>query len=238
MAVTINHIASSSKGNAHLVSDGETSLLLDCGVPVGRLRKALNFKLSSVAGCLIGHAHNDHIAAAKDLVAAGIDCYLSAEAAAGYAFNLTGNRVHIVNSGQQFEIGTWKIISFACEHDLPCLGYYLASGTERVLYATDTAFLRPRFQGLTHLMVEVNYDLESINRSVAEGRITMSQKKRVMETHFGLDNLLEFLRVTDLSTLKSVHLMHLSNDNSDENLIRASVAEMLPPGVGLVVCDE
>jgi len=32
--------------------------------------------------------------------------------------------------------------------------------------------------------------------------------------------------------------MHLSNDNSDENLIRASVAEMLPPGVGLVVCDE
>ena len=29
--ITINHIASSSKGNAHLVSDGETSLLLDCG---------------------------------------------------------------------------------------------------------------------------------------------------------------------------------------------------------------
>ena len=71
-------------------------------------------------------------------------------------------------------------------------------------------------------MVEVNYDLESINRSVAEGRITTSQKKRVMETHFGLDNLLEFLRVTDLSTLKSVHLMHLSNDNSDENLIRVA----------------
>jgi len=238
LPITINHIASSSKGNAHLVSDGETSLLLDCGVPIGRLRRALNFKLSSVAGCLVTHGHSDHIAAAKDLVAAGIDCYLSAESAAWYDSHMTGNRVHIVQAGQQFQIGTWKIISFSCEHDLPCLGYYLASGTERVLYATDTAFLRPRFQGLTHLMVEANYDLESINRSVAEGRIAMSQKKRVMETHFGLENLLEFLRVTDLSTLKSVNLMHLSNDNSDENLIRASVAEMLPPGVGLVVCDE
>jgi len=31
MPITINHIASSSKGNAHLVFDGETSLLLDCG---------------------------------------------------------------------------------------------------------------------------------------------------------------------------------------------------------------
>jgi len=50
-------IASSSRGNAYRISDGKTSLLLECGVPAREIQKALQFQLHKIDGCLITHEH-------------------------------------------------------------------------------------------------------------------------------------------------------------------------------------
>ena len=52
-------LASSSHGNAYLVEDGTTCLLIECGVSWKKLQKLTGFGVSGIAGCLISHEHKD-----------------------------------------------------------------------------------------------------------------------------------------------------------------------------------
>lgn len=49
--------ASSSHGNLYTVSDGTTSIILECGVPYKKFSKFLNFKVKNYAACLLSHSH-------------------------------------------------------------------------------------------------------------------------------------------------------------------------------------
>ena len=71
----IKVIASGSSGNATLISDGVTALLLDAGISHKELQRGTGFKLSGVAGCLITHEHQDHSKACKELAKTGTDVY-------------------------------------------------------------------------------------------------------------------------------------------------------------------
>ena len=68
----INCISSGSKGNAYLVDDGYSQILLDCGVTFKQLQVATNFQTSKLSACLITHEHKDHSKCAKDLCLRGI----------------------------------------------------------------------------------------------------------------------------------------------------------------------
>ena len=51
-------IASSSRGNCYIVeAEGNKPLLIEAGIPIKKIREALNFGLSNLAGCLISHEH-------------------------------------------------------------------------------------------------------------------------------------------------------------------------------------
>lgn len=53
----IDVLGSSSLGNAYIVNDGSTSLLLDCGFPLRDMQIKSNFKVNDVSACLISHLH-------------------------------------------------------------------------------------------------------------------------------------------------------------------------------------
>lgn len=53
----IEILGSSSSGNAYIINDGKTSLLLDCGLPMKELQVKSDFRVSQVSGCLISHQH-------------------------------------------------------------------------------------------------------------------------------------------------------------------------------------
>ena len=156
--IDIRVVASGSRANCYRVSDGRTALLLECGMPFAQLRQALRFRLSQVSGCLLSHEHGDHSKAAARLLAAGVDVYTSAGTAE--ALGLGGHRLHTIRPRTWFELGSWRVLPFETVHDArEPLGFLLASGADRVLFATDTAYIRYRFPGLTHIMVEANYHL-------------------------------------------------------------------------------
>ena len=113
----INPIASGSSGNAYYVSDGGSSLLLDAGIPLRHIQEGCGYKVSRLSGCLVTHAHGDHVKAAKDLAKMGVDVYTS-QGTIDYA-GLSGHRIHRVRSREPISIGTFEVLPFDVEHDAP-----------------------------------------------------------------------------------------------------------------------
>lgn len=48
---------------------------------------------------------------------------------------------------------------------------------------------------------------------------------RLLESHFSLENVLRFLQANDLSNTKNIILCHLSNDNSNQEIMQKKVYE-------------
>src|SRR5690606_21236594 len=100
--IEIRVLASSSAGNAYLVSDGRTPLLIECGLPFRDLRQRLGFGVTSLAGCLLSHEHADHARAARDILRAGVDLY--ATWGTVNALELTGHRLRPIRAHERFRV--------------------------------------------------------------------------------------------------------------------------------------
>lgn len=224
--IEITALASSSKGNCYRVTDETTPLLLECGISYKEIQRGLNFQMSSIAGCLVTHEHNDHVKSIKDVMKAGIDVYASK--GTFEALNINSHRMKPVAAKEQFQIGTWTILPFEVEHDVSePIGFLLANQQgEKLLFATDTYFIRYKFKALTHLMIECNYSMAILNKKVAEGVIDRERKKRLIRSHFSLENVKDFMRVNDLSKVQEIWLLHLSDTNSDEDLFKSEIQKL------------
>src|SRR5699024_3504053 len=106
-------------------------------------------------------------------------------------------------------------------------GFLLANKQgEKLLFATDTFYIRYKFKGLTHLLIECNYSMDILNENIVTGRVHKGMKNRLIKSHFSLENVKEFLKVNDLSKVQEIHLLHLSDSNSDEELFKREVQEL------------
>lgn len=221
----IQVLASSSRGNCYRITDGSTPLLLEAGIRFKEIQQKLNFRLSEIAGCLITHEHQDHAKAVKDVMKAGIDCYMSQGTVE--ALGATGHRRRVIGSMAGFRIGTWTILPFGTVHDAKePLGFLMASGDNKLLFATDTAYIRYRFKGLTHIMIEANYQSDILQNSVEEGLVPAAVRKRIRRSHFDLNHLKDFFKANDLSNLQEVWLLHLSDGNADEEQFKREIQEI------------
>ena len=209
-------IGSSSKGNCYILETKTGSLLLDAGVPFKEIQKALGFDLSSVRGCLVTHEHKDHSKAIKDVMKAGIDVY----APTSCSSLMEAGRIHRfykIKPGSQFSVGGFVILAVEAQHDVECLAYliqYRPTG-EKLLYATDTFYLKNKFVGLNYVLIECNYCKDILDLNIAEGKIPLTLKNRLLESHFSLENVKGFLEANDLTKVRKVILCHLSDGNSD-----------------------
>lgn len=221
--VKITALASSSAGNCYHVTDGSTPLLLECGISFREIQKGIGFKTSEIAACLISHEHKDHCKSIKEATKAGINCYMSTGTAD--AINHQHHRIKRVKSMERFKVGTWDIIPFDVQHDVSePYGFLLMSKSgKKLLFATDTYYIKYRFAGLTHIMVECNYSMKILNENIASGRVPKLMKRRLMRSHFSLENVKDFLKANDLSKVEEIWLLHLSDNNSDEGLFKQEV---------------
>jgi phosphoribosyl 1,2-cyclic phosphodiesterase len=224
--IAITPLASSSKGNCYHVTDGKTALLLEAGIRYKDIQRALNFQVSSIAGCLISHEHGDHGKAAAEVMKAGIDVYASQGTLD--ALGLSGHRAKLIKAKQQFQIGTWTILPFDVQHDVAePLGFLLVNRAgEKLVFATDTYYIRYRFPGLTHIMVECNYSLRILDENISAGRVPAVMKKRLLKSHFSLEHVKDFLQANDLSKVQEIWLLHLSDNNSDAALFKREIQEL------------
>ena len=230
----IKTIATGSTGNCYLIDDGCTQLLLECGIIFKKIQQALNYQTSKVAACLISHSHQDHCKGVQGALNASMDVYMSK--ATTDEVGIEHNRIKQYTNKQQFKIGSFTILPFDVKHDVENHGFLIQSDNgSKLLFATDTYYVRYKFAGLTHLMIETNYSEAILDENIERGTIHPFLAKRIKASHFSLENVLEFLKANDLSKVEEIHLLHLSNSNSDEENFKRAVQEQTGK---LVLCHK
>jgi len=231
-------IASSSKGNAYLLeSEGVEPLLIEAGIPIKQLREKLHFGLSGLAGCLVSHEHGDHSRAVKDLLKTGVDCYMSTGTAKSLGVE-NHHRTNIFKSSYSMEqIGSWGVFTFPLEHDAAePTGFFIAckNDDDRCLFVPDTGFLKNRFNGITILCIECNNIEGLLSKNIIEGHIPAVVGHRVRRSHMSLERVVTMLKANDLSLCRQIYLLHLSDTNSSEKIMRKKVQEAT--GVPVSIC--
>lgn len=227
-------LASSSHGNAYIVGDRDTRILVECGVSYKQLQKLSGFSLSEFKACLVSHEHKDHSNCVQDLIARGMEVYMSY----GTAQAIETDAATLIEHMEQFNVGSLDIVPFTTFHDAAePLGFLIKSRTDGdvLAFATDTVNLRYKFPGLNILAIEANYDRTILERCE---KLPEKVRHRITNSHMEIDTLCDYLRSLDLSQCREIHLLHLSDATSHEGKFLRKVLDSVPRGIDVKPCAK
>lgn len=216
-------IGSSSKGNGYVLNGTQEALCIEAGTKLIEAKKALNFDLRKVRGCIVTHEHNDHSRYAKDYAECGIHVLALAQVldAKGITRNATA-----ITLGNAYRLGGFVVTPFALQHDVPCVGWVVQHAEcGKVVFITDTYACQYRFKGVNNYLLECNYSDEILEANVAAGRVQPAMRDRLLTSHLELSNCIRYLQTSDLSQVQKVVLIHLSDGNSNETQFVQQVRE-------------
>lgn len=232
--MTFTSLASSSKGNAYVVSDGETTLLLECGLTIKELKKRLGYNLAGITACLVSHEHNDHSKSVSQLLKLGIPVYMSEGTAISHKDDM--GLAKLVKASVSFEIGEFWIYPFNVFHNTAePLGWIIHDKrtNETLLFAIDTVNMNIIAKNLDYIAIECNFQNELLEKGNAPVLLT----ERIKRSHFELEKLIRYLKKLDLNKVQRIWLMHLSNKYTDESSILKRFGEEFP-FIDVEICKE
>ena len=239
--VEIKTFGSSSKGNCYLLTEGGSSLLIEAGVNPSKLK----IPWAQVDGILLTHEHQDH---GKYINQVLKRCGANVASTKGTldALDVPDHRRIELDNNDETSFNTknkacaWEIEAFDVEHDATDpVGFVIITPMGKViLFATDTYYIRYRFTYVNIAMIECNYDLVRLEQRFQLGHIDKRQYSRILRSHFALDHVIKFFNANNSwqGNLEEVHLLHLSDRNSDAEYFRQEIAKVT--GVPVYIAGE
>lgn len=230
-------LASSSHGNAYIVSDAQTHILLECGVSHKKLQQLCGFQTTAFDACLVSHEHKDHSSCVEKILASGVPVFMSQGTAE--ALEIPEKLLDLateMESGKRFTVGTIDILPFATMHDAKePLGFVMQSRVDGdiLAYAIDTVNVPYNFPGVNLLAVEANFEQAVLDRCE---RMPEKVRHRIANTHMEIDMLCRCLNRMDLSRCREIYLLHLSDATSHEGHFINKVARAVPRHVRVSAC--
>lgn len=221
-------IGTGSSGNAYILSNGDEALLIECGVSIQEIKKALDFDLSKVVGCVVTHEHNDHSKSICELMKLGIKTYASTGTFAKTGFSIKSHNQFEISALETVKIGGFKVMAFDVKHDaVEPLGFIIHHpDCGKVLFLTDTYFCEYTFKGLNNIIIEANFSKQIIDQKYGAESGKEFLRNRILRSHFSLENCKDMLSANDLSQVNNIVLIHLSDSNSNEKQFQKEVAEL------------
>ena len=229
--MNIKIIGSGSSGNCYRISDGQTALLIECGLPVKKIKEGCDYNLSEISGCIVTHEHKDHSLAVNDLMKSGVNVFMTegtAKKAGAQTYRLRlWHRDGVDTIGNPFypaeRIGTFTVKPYIAHHDAAEPVFYLIESSatgEKLLFVTDSYYIDYRFSGLTHIMVEANFCADTLADTDSDPR-----RSRLRHSHMSLEHCIELLKANDLSQIQEIWLIHLSQSNGNAEEFKYRVQE-------------
>lgn len=215
-------LISGSSGNSTVISDKNTTLLIDCGMSGKRLVQSLDsigITPDSIDGVLITHEHSDHI---KGIGVIARKYGLKIYGSKGTLNSLTVGKINDdqlvqIDCDCDFEIGTIGIKPFLIPHDAAePFGYSFFAENKKLSIATDIGcmndYIFENLRGSESVILESNHDIEMLKF----GSYPYELKQRILSDKGHLSNEKAAQTAVRLVNSGTTHLMlgHLSNENN------------------------
>lgn len=199
-------LASGSSGNCYVLKDSSGKmLLLDAGIPIMKIKEGCDWNVSDIVACLVTHKHMDHAKAVDDLEDMGITVFkpYAGESAKNIDSDFTAMGFPLNDSNGHFKH------TDADGTECPCYGYIISHPEMgKMLYITDTEFVRWRFEDANHILVSCNYQ----NKYLADD--VSGKWSHVIRGHMELETCVAFIKANVSETLRNVIICHLSSNNA------------------------
>ena len=235
----INVLASSSSGNATVISAGGTALLVDVGISALRIRRGLEecgLSPAALQGIFITHEHTDHIKGLGVLCKKGDTPVYCSRYLRDDLRRETSAPLHFIEPGSALQVGEITVTPFPVSHDaLDPMGYIFEHGGLRLGYVTDTGHITRQMeailQGVHGLYLESNYDVELLHGS---GRPwSLIERIEGRWGHLSNEQAADLVRRLAHPGLQHIILAHLSSEcntpHHAENTMRRTLAELRLP---------
>lgn len=228
----LHSIRSSSKGNAYALEADNEILLLEAGCPMKEVKKAIDWQIGKVVGCVASHCHSDHIGKIRDYCNAGFPIYTNDETVE-FIETVYGEKVIGIPEFQRIQLGGFTVQPFYLPHnDTPNFGYLIEhQDMGKLLFMTDMEYCLYDFSSLKvdHMLIEANYDMELVDRSIPN-------YEHKLLGHCSIQTACGIIRANRSPELKNVILCHLGAFSDDISFI-AEAEEVADGGVTVRVAD-
>src|SRR5574344_15586 len=210
-------IASGSKGNASVIYNDDTVILVDMGISKLRLNeglKEINKKIKDIKYIFFTHEHIDHV---KGIL------FLNREEFYCRAGTLKVLQGHERELFKEYYSGSIKVTPLLTSHDAtsPC-GYLFKDKDNSIGYITDTGYLPdvtlPYLRDLNYYYFESNHDVKML----LDASRPETLKKRILSDLGHLSNVqsAHYMELLIGENTKGIMLAHLSEEcNTPEKAI-------------------
>ncbi len=235
-------LVSGSSGNATLITDEQTTILIDCGLSGKKLEAAfasIGRSPKELDAILVTHEHIDHTAGVG-VVSRRFDVpvYATAGTYRGMSVGkLADKNIHTIAPEHSFEIGTIGVCPFSISHDAnDPVGFSFFVNHKKVSLATDTGTMtdsiKQHILGSEAVILESNHDVDML----LYGSYPYSLKQRILSERGHLSN--DDCAKTAVELLQSgtrhILLGHLSNENNTPEIaFRTAVNALRKAGAAI-----
>lgn len=215
-------LATGSTGNAVLLNQ---AVMVDCGIPW----KAVEPHAAGLRLILLTHIHGDHfkpstvrrIAQERPLVRFGAGPWMVRPLVEA---GVKPRQIDLLESGKQYDYGSFKVIPVRLTHDVPNCGYKLHWPGAKVIYATDTVNMNgiaaPNYD---LYMVEANYEDEEIRQRMEDKKAAgeFIYEKRVLKTHMSKAKCDDWV-YQNAGPMSEILYLHSHREEGNDNDDRAA----------------
>ena len=234
-------LGSGSSGNATLVSDGSTHVLVDIGLSgreTARRLRLCGVEPEQVAAVVISHEHGDHCRGVapfvKDLA---VPVFITDAALRASEMRVDAARIRQIDSGVPFEVYGFQFTPFAVPHDAADpIAFAIGRDGVKIGVVLDLGYVSnlvsERLKGCDAIVLESNHDVNMLK----VGPYPWSLKQRVMSRkgHLSNDSVAEFLQSGFDGQARQIVLAHLSRKNNLPELALLSAQQALECRTGIM----
>lgn len=229
-------LGSSSSGNSYILEASDGVLVIECGLPLMEVKKALDFNIGRIAGAIVTHQHGDHSKFIAEYLKSAIRVCALKE-----VFDAHNLKQRIfcktIEPMHGYRIGTFKVFAVPVEHDVPCVGFVIEhEEMGKMLFVTDTMMFEYRIENLSHILIEANYSDEILDYNIENGITPISMRPRLLQTHMEIKTTENILLSSNLDSVNEIVLIHLSNNNSDAEQFKQRIQQTT--GVPVVIAKR